>query len=532
MVRTVIVLAAAVAAGVTAPAADPVAILMPRGVLIAVPAVGATVAVAGRPGLPVGPWSVTDLPRIGASVSIMRGGRPAGWIHVPGDPPAHLRVALAGRWNWPDAEGIRRIEQTLQAPLDAVAVVGDPGDRIGLGGWEHRIPLLPVGVPGHDGPLAHAAAAWRGTLAWGPIGFPLAAQAVQIPERALRTDARWRIPVLAGTPWNPGGRSTAQDPAVLRLLVIAAQAAGAPLLVAAGDGCGLLSHPLGDVVERDRPPRLGALAGGLRYLVVDGGGDGPDHLDPLAAVVWERPLVTVLTAGTAALVATAIDPADGSTAWSVRWTVDPLGPPSGTGPGTGNPDTMARVWRAGGEGATAALEALAWAARIDLERINPSYPETAAWVADDGPVGRRLAGRLAEQPDDLLRGRVRVDLAVAPAWLRRDAILRSLDSEDHGLITHWDDLAVRIDDAALESALLRRVADDRILLILLRRLDAMADGALAMPTDPVRQHRLMTTIGDDPRTGFRAHRAVRLLRDRLAPLARGPADRYLARSGG
>jgi hypothetical protein len=515
-----------------APAAEPVAILVPDGVLVAVPALGATVSVAGRSGQMHGSWSVTTLPRRGGTAAILRGGRAAGAVTLPGAAPATARIALAGRWNWPDHAGVARVEQTLGAPLDAVAVVGDPGERLGLGGWEHRIPLLPVGVPGRDGPLASAAAASRGMLAWGPVGFPLAAQAVQIPERALRTDAPWRVPVLAGTPWNPGSRSTAQDPAVLRLLVIAAQAAGAPMLVAAGDGCGLLSHPLGDFVERDRPPRLGAVAGGLRYLVVDGGGDGPDHLDPLAATVWERPLVTVLTAGTAALVATAIDPGDGSTAWSVAWTVDPLGPPTGTGPGTGNPDVLARVWRAGGEGATAALEALAWAARIDLERINPGYPETAAWLADDGPVGRRLAGRLAEQPDDLLRGRVRVDLGLAPAWLRRDAILRSLDSPDHGLITHWADLAVRIDDAALESALLRRVADDRILAILIRRLDAMADGALPLPADGVRQHRLMTTIGDDPRTGFRAHRAVRVLRERLAPLAQGPADRYLARSGG
>jgi hypothetical protein len=511
-------------------AMEPLAVALPDGALVAVPGHGAEITVAGRTAATRDGWAVLSITGPATAAAIHRSGRPAGQVRLPAlrRDPAHL--AVIGRWNWPDAAAMARIEASVGGALDAVAVVSDPGARAGLGGWEARIPLLPLAAHA-GGPLGEAARSWNGVVAWGPFGFPLADQPIQIPDRALRSAGRWRIPVLPATPWDPASRSPRQEPAVLRLTVIAAQAAGAHLLLAPGDGCGLLSHPLGDLVERDRPPRLGPVPNGIRYLLADAGGDHPDHLDPLAAETWASPLVPVLSASGPRLALRVVDPSDGRIAWTLDWQADPDGAVAGTGPGSGQPDALARVWRAGGDGASAAFTALAWAARIDLERINPSYQETAAWLADPSPEARRMAGRLAEQPDDLLRGRIRVDLAIAPAWLRRDAVLRSLDSADHGLIDRWADFAARIEDDALDDALLRRIADDRIHALVLRRFEAMADGRLALPADPVRQHRLVAAVGDDPRTGFRAHRALRLLRERLAPLARGPAERYLARTG-
>ena len=165
--------------------------------------------------------------------------------------------------------------------------------------------------------------------------------------------------------------------------------------------------------------------------------------------------------------------------------------------------------------------------------------ETLETLALARPEGRKATAgelRLAERlvADPWFLGDQAGLIRRLPPALQRTAILRWLGSEEPEMQI-WSDLAARCPDDHLLRAIIAETEaapEPRMLNILVQRLTAQSQGAMAVDPDPLLQSRLTAVVFTSTLLSPSPLRALaRDLEGKLSDLALQPVHRFLAKNG-
>jgi hypothetical protein len=444
---------------------------------------------------------------------------------------AAVAVVVAGAAAWPDRAALAAAASAAGREPDTVLILG-PGAaaRLGSGGWEERLPVAVVAPadPALDAVSGGRAAGWRHGLRVGPLGLPASPDRGRADLALARDLSPWLAYLDAPAGWDPAiSRIDPGDVRAVGVLLAACQRLQVPLVLGAGRA-GFISEPLALA-------GVGAVrvqAGGVRYaLVAPAPDDGLRAIEAEVALPLEAPQVAVLSADLERLELAIARPGQAG-AVRLAWS---RGDDPGSGHGDGEAAPFAAELAAAESLATpAAALAIArwtWLTRAALQG-SPLPPELAARLRDEaGPAGRALLRRLAlaavEDPRPVLPGDADPQHA-RDAVLWRMANLRGADAAG------WRLQAAASPDPVVLRAILADAARDparELAPVLVERVRMQADGA-PLDADPVDQHRLFAAVFDDVRLSPTLARPWAVaLRERVAPLARGPIDRFLARHG-
>ena len=464
---------------------------------------------------------------------------------------AEVAIAIAGTSAWPNAHGLERLSHTLGTPIQAVLVLDalDLPKRLGQGGWESSLPIIVLGN------LPRSLSPWLGTgqgyfptgLSWGALGLPVA----EDPQSAARAlgmhKSLWTVPCAPSTPWDPAliAPRDRSDQVALIPLVRLAYGLSLPLILGGGSLSGLLTDPLaltesGDVVGR---------AGGTRFLLVPGLGDGLAHIGPDLAIPFDMPALTGLAADEDRLTL-AVLPKDREEATVATWQASPAATaPLPGGPGGGDPVALTAILKAGlpadpapGPEAVVAAEAAADALALLPYRtlrtvsLTPQHWQQllapAVGSEQSAPWQRRLVSRMLGDGD--IRARFAPRLAMVPDWARRHVIQR-LMSDPHEVVATWlDAVAGGADPVPVRAAILRaqRSTKPEDYAVLVERLRRQAAGTVAVDLDPVLQSQLIAAVFTSPWLSPTPLRPIaRDLAPRVGALAQAELARFTARQG-
>jgi hypothetical protein len=469
---------------------------------------------------------------------------------IPVDEAA-ATLAVVGTGAWPDAAHLERLGVALGAPIQAVLVLDalDLPQRIGSGGWEGHLPLIVLGTtPAALGPWLGSATGWfPNGLRWGALGLPVADDP-QAAARALGQHKNlWTVPCAPASPWDPAliARPERRNPAALLPLIRLAHGLAVPLILGGGSLAGLLTDPLA-LSERGE---LTGRAGGTRFLLVPGLGDGLAEIGQDVAFSFDAPAVTGLAADEDRLLV-AVLPRDRAEPTLAQWTsAAPAGAPQPGGPGGGDPAALAELVWAGLpsdpapsaealSAARSAAEALALMPHLGLRTLTLSADQwtrlLAAPAGSEQPADwqRALALRLLGDAD--LRVRVTPRLEQVPDWARRQVIQRMM-SDPHEVVAAWlEPVAGGSDPILVRAAIVRaeRSTAAADYAVLIERLRRQAAGTVAVDEDPLLQAQLVASVFTSPWLSPTPLRPIaRDLAPRVGTLAQAELARFVARHG-
>ena len=452
-------------------------------------------------------------------------------------PPASAtraaRVVVAGSGNWPDDAAMVRLAAAAGGPIDLVLGLGTGLDRVlGLGGWEHRIPvvlapskpgdILPVLVEGH-------VQAWPLGLTWGHLGLPLISDREQLAIAIPAYAGSWTVVIERQATWDPAATAPAErwSSRALVPVVAIASALHLPLVLGGGSSSGLISEPM----------HVGALgpsatSGGVRYVLpTPSSGGGAVSWDANAAIhLGDGHLVLVADGAQLDLVRV---PAAGPP-WRLQWRRAADGTLSGTGAGQGNINELVEAWRLGVGSATApALAAtMAMLAAPVLGVGKVSAVDVARLRTENSPEAQLLLGRFAAIPE-LLTDDWRVPVQELPDELRRLLVWQRLTTGGRMNDPSWLGLIVTTTDPLVVGAVVRRAEAEPsldLLTVLARRLDRQAKGTTPIEREELIQHRLCTVVLDSQYLDRALLMPIALdLQKRLTGLPLTAVERFLAR---
>lgn len=485
-------------------------------------------------------------------------------VHLPRHPAvgAEAAVAFAGGWNWPTASDLERLGRALGRPVEAVVVLGrDWQQRLGRGGWEHRVPLL-VPAAGDQPLVASLVGAdddWSTGIRWGRLGLPLVDDHETAAWAIARDLSPWQVPIETVATWRIGRlrAAAAASPHQLAMLVDACVQRRLPLVLAGGGGAGFLSEPL----QMAGDGRVRVAAPGVRYLAATPAGFAAASLDGHIALPLDQRALIGLAASDRLRLAWV--PLGGGEATSLDFTplrpADPLAPsppPLNAAASTyarpepawgiGEPGSLLATWL-GPETFSAAEPIADLSAEEALRRLAWLPVTRLAVLAPGSTELRTLLGILKGRPDaDLLLRRLSaLDALIVNEWavatggvgeaVRRDLILRSLDQPEAVREPALAALVRTSQDQELLASIVHAARQQRsrpLLLALRDRFAAQAAGALPFDPEPVLQHEIAGLVFESPYLSPTPLRPLALaLRERLGPLAQGPIERFLARHG-
>ncbi len=471
-------------------------------------------------------------------------------VTIPATPAAGaaVRVALITARTYPDAAGLEALGTALGGPVQVVVATGPGlGDRLGTGGWEAGVPLLvvstqrpiPAGVISAEprrerlGPAAHG---WPHGTAWGALGLPAIAALDQAGVNAARDPRRWPVLLAVQADWDLGlrARRGAGDLAAAVPLIALCQRLDVPLVLGTGSGSGWISEPLH--VEHNH---LQVVAGGCRFIAATPAGDGLASLPDEVAAACDVAALVGLAADADTLTAVLVAAEGGAVVQRLDWRRDD-DLRLGTGWGAGDAAKLTPAWLAGGKEAPAALADLAWLPLAQLATIKLGDADriALAQAAPKDAASMRLLRRLVAV-DALVTSDLQNQLAELPAPVARDLALRQIARPRLIDESRWAAFIARDMDASGLAALLRayeQLADadqaQRVLVLLLGRVRAQAEGRVPPEADVMLEHRLLSAICD---AGTLSPTLVRplavALRDRLTGLPRQPVERFISRYG-
>ena len=161
-----------------------------------------------------------------------------------------VQVAFAGAYNYPLKEDIERLEREMGKDLQLVVLLGaGTAARVGVGGWEQRIPILALPDQGTVDAYARGIFGsldeWHLGAHWGCVGMPRAPRDQEILQAINRGVFDWQIFLDTESRWDPGlmgkpGKEVAQ----LGDLLSVCSRKQLPLIIGAGSGSSFISEPL------------------------------------------------------------------------------------------------------------------------------------------------------------------------------------------------------------------------------------------------------------------------------------------------
>jgi len=449
-------------------------------------------------------------------------------LRLPPAADAPARIALAGGRAWPDRAALATLGSALGGEPQLVLALGpDVPARLGSGGWEAELPLAVVAPadPRLEACTNGAAAAWRHGLRVGLLGLPASPDRGRADLALARDLSPWLVYLDVPAGWDPAiGNSEPSDVRSLGVLLAACQRLKVPLALGAGRS-GLVSEPL----TMQEGGRVVVAAGGVRYVLpVPAEDDGLARMPAETALPLEQPLLAGLTATLAELRLVLARPGEAD-AIQLVWRRNEDAPEQ--------PAVLVRtVTTAETLDAPAVRQAAlawSWLTRHELVGHMPPVEQIARLRDEGGAQGRVLARRLAlivgEDPS----------LAAIPGeadpFAARDLLLWRLATVRGREAASWRSQAAATTDQLVLRALLADLGRDpehTVLPALVERLTLQADGILPLDPDPLDQHRLCAAVFDDVRLSPTPLRPLALkLREQVAPLARGPIDRFIKRHG-
>ncbi|HYE06303.1 MAG TPA: hypothetical protein VEL07_12390 [Planctomycetota bacterium] len=445
------------------------------------------------------------------------------------------RVAIAGGANWPRADHVARLATALGGEPQVMVAMGGGLERaFGRGGWEAFIPIVVVGADrrGALAPLVGGAAGdWAHGLRWGVLGLPVAGTADSDAGALARDLSPWQVALEPAASWDLtlGARDDRQSAQALAALLAVTGRLGVPLILAAGVGGGVLSEPL--AVDAAGWVQRGSA--GVRYCLATPGGEGVASLPAEAALPIDGQALIGLDADAERL-RLVVEPAAGTRdRHVVHWRLDADGSAYETAIGA---DVARLADRVGGGDAEAA-SILSWQPGQALGALAPAADEVERWIeaGSSDAASARLVRRLVGGNQGLLNG-TRYAVPDLPPWIARDCALRQIgrgEPLDQGAVAAL--AGVTSDHATLRAfvhAHQRAGEAGAALAPILARLRRQASGELALDGDPLLQHAFAAAAFDSPFLSPTVLRPLALaLRERLDPLARGPALRFLERHG-
>ncbi len=497
------------------------------------------------------------------------GGRDRVPLTVPRPPPAEYeaRLVLLGAGNYPTRDRLQDLARELGGPLQLGILTGDDWEGVlGHGDWEHELPLLVLSPDmDGDGPRAELRRRLTGHsgetpawVDWGALGLPVIGEGDDPVERINARDGRWVLPLYLRGPWD---LHLLAHPATWRAERIksgirAGLGRRMPLILGGSLRGGFISVPL--VV--DGHDNLVPRTRGIRYLSACPDGAPLAVLPSAVACSLPRPMLVGLRADARKLDLVVYDGRTEGADRHLSYTEDD-GPTATPAWGAAKTDIvpLLRRWRSS-EGAGAApapeteepdgdgeaddrwrdaepaelLARLAWAA--DLRPVYGMVDESDLKVllAAEDPSAHLLLLRLTASHHLLAHAWVLDGDAPPVGHLRHDLILRQLLAGDYLHESTLRRLMRRCSDPRLARAILaaaKRRRDPALLDCMLERLQGQAAGELPLADSPLDQHRLVSAFFDSPFVSPTPLRAIAApLRQRLAPAARLPIDRFLERT--
>ncbi len=449
-------------------------------------------------------------------------------LRLPPAADAPARIALASGRAWPDRAALATLGKALGGEPQLVLALGpDVPVRLGSGGWEAEVPIVVVAPPDPtlEACTDSAATAWRHGLRVGLLGLPASPDRGRADLALARDLSPWLVYLDAPAGWDPAiGQSHASDSRDLGVLLAACQRLKVPLALGAGRA-GLVSEPLtmqegGSVV---------IAPGGVRYVLpVPADDDGLGRLPAAAALALEQPLLAGLTATLAELRLVLLRPNDPDAVQVVwRRTEEPPEPVAALVRSVVNAESLETP------AMRQAILTWTWLTRRELSGNMPTAEQIARLRDEGGAQGRALARRLtliaAEDPA------IAAIPGDADPLAARDLLLWRLATVRGAEAASWRSQAAATTDPLLLRALLADLSRDpahTVLPVLVERLSLQAAGTLPLDPDPIDQHRLCAAVFDDVRLSPTPLRPLAVkLRDMVAPLARGPIDRFIKRHG-
>lgn len=461
---------------------------------------------------------------------------------------AEVRVAVAGARNWPGPADLERLSQALGGPVSVVVAVGaDVADCLGRGGWESRVPVLPL-VSREAAPTAPSAARiavdeavwgpalgwWPAGGTWGMLGLPTGSDDSQARSAMARDLSPWLVYVARRASWDPAlsfARTRGQM-ADLAPLIGFCQRFNVPVVLAAGGQAGWISEPL--AVDQGR---LAVRAEGTRIIGATPAGDPLASLPDGIALAVERPALVGISAATGELLVVLTGLGGDEPEQKLRYGVSGAERRRhGSGWGLAEVEVCLTAWMAGGSQAAAALEDLSWVAAPAFTRLrlgNDEFARLSSAAATD-VAALRLLRRLVAV-DQELSAHIAPALAQMPPQMLRDLVLRQIARPRLVESASWSSSVVSGDDATLLRAVLAAATDggDPIMLdLLVKRLRNQADGSVPLESDSILQHRILCAVFDADTLSPTPLRAIALdLRNKVDALGKGPVERFLKRVG-